>query len=167
MLFQGEEWAASSPFAFFTSHPEQELGEAVSQGRLREFERMGWDESQVPDPQDPQTLQMSKLDWSETERGRHAVLLEVYRELAELRRRIPELTDPDLRTTRCEYDEDARWFLMRRGGVVVALNLGEQEAVVDLGGEHELRWATPGGAGVDHGRVALPTHAGAVLVPLV
>ena len=32
MLFQGEEWAASSPFAFFTSHPEEELGEAVSAG---------------------------------------------------------------------------------------------------------------------------------------
>ena len=166
MLFQGEEWAASSPFAFFTSHPEQELGEAVSQGRLREFERMGWDESQVPDPQDPQTFQMSKLDWSETEQGRHAVLLQVYRELAELRRRTPELTDPDMTATRCEYDEDARWFVMRRGDVAVALNLGDQEAVVDLGAKHELRWATPSSAVVDRGRVTLPAHAGAVLVPL-
>ncbi len=35
MLFQGEEWAASSPFQFFTSHPEPELGRAVAEGRHR------------------------------------------------------------------------------------------------------------------------------------
>ena len=34
MLFQGEEWAASTPFAFFTSHPEPELGRATAEGRL-------------------------------------------------------------------------------------------------------------------------------------
>ena len=166
MLFQGEEWAASSPFAFFTSHPEPELGEAVSQGRLREFERMGWDESEVPDPQDPATFLASKLDWSETEDGRHAVLLEVYRSLAELRRRTPELTDPDLRTISCEVDEDARWFLMRRGRVVVAVNFGNAVATVDLGADHEVQWATPAGATVEAGCVVLPPHAGGVLVQL-
>jgi maltooligosyltrehalose trehalohydrolase len=163
MLFQGEEWAASSPFAFFTSHPEKELGEAVSEGRLREFERMGWDESEVPDPQDPATFQMSKLDWSELEEGRHAGLLKVYRDLAALRRSTPELTDPDLRTVSCRVDEDARWFLMRRGEVVVAINFGDAEARIDLGADHELRWATPSGATSEAGCVVLPPHAGAVL----
>src|SRR5690606_31704872 len=43
MLFQGEEWAASTPFAFFTSHPEEDLGRATAEGRLEEFARMGWD----------------------------------------------------------------------------------------------------------------------------
>ena len=163
MLFQGEEWAASSPFAFFTSHPEEELGEAVSKGRLREFERMGWDESEVPDPQDPATFQMSKLDWSELGEGRHAVLLRVYRDLAALRRSTPELTDPDMRSVSCEVDEDARWFLMRRGEVVVAVNFGDAEARVDLGADHEVRWATPSGATSNSGCVVLPSHAGAVL----
>jgi maltooligosyltrehalose trehalohydrolase len=163
MLFQGEEWAASSPFAFFTSHPEEELGHAVSEGRLKEFERMGWDESQVPDPQDPATFTASKLDWSETDPGRHAVLLQVYRELAALRRRTPELTDPDLRTVSCDVDEDARWFLLRRGDVVVAVNFGDSEATVDLGSDHEVRWATPSGATSEGGHVVLPPHAGAVL----
>ncbi len=53
MLFMGEEWAASSPFAFFTSHPEPELGTATAEGRIAEFEKMGWDPDDVLDPQDP------------------------------------------------------------------------------------------------------------------
>ena len=69
MLFQGEEWAASTPFQFFTSHPEPELGRATAEGRIAEFERMGWDPAVVPDPQDPATFERSKLDWSELGRG--------------------------------------------------------------------------------------------------
>ena len=71
MLFQGEEWAASTPFQFFTSHPEPELGEATAAGRITEFEQIGWDPAVVPDPQDPATLERSKLDWSEAEDGMH------------------------------------------------------------------------------------------------
>ncbi len=56
MLFMGEEWAASTPFQFFTSHPEPELGTATAEGRIAEFERMGWDPAVVPDPQDPETF---------------------------------------------------------------------------------------------------------------
>ena len=36
LLFQGQEWAASTPFQFFTDH-HGELGAAVSEGRRREF----------------------------------------------------------------------------------------------------------------------------------
>jgi malto-oligosyltrehalose synthase/malto-oligosyltrehalose trehalohydrolase len=166
MLFQGEEWGASTPFAFFTSHPEEELGEAVSEGRLREFERMGWDESQVPDPQDPATYERSKLDWSEVEVGDHAVLLSAYRELIALRRRLPELTDPDMRRTTCEVDEDARWFLMRRGDVAVVANVGDAEVVVDLGSDDrswQVLWESPAGVVLHDGRVVLPPHAGCLL----
>ena len=72
MLFQGEEWAASTPFQFFTSHPEQELGRATAEGRVAEFARHGWDADAVPDPQDPATFERSKLDWTEldSDRGR-------------------------------------------------------------------------------------------------
>jgi maltooligosyltrehalose trehalohydrolase len=166
MLFQGEEWASTSPFAFFSSHPEPELASAVSEGRVREFERMGWDLELVPDPQDPATFTASKLDWSELEHGRHAVLLRVYRELVELRRRLPSLTDPDLRTTRCSFDETERWFVMRRGDVAVAVNFGESTADVDLGSAHELLWTTPAGASTVGSRVMLPPHAGAVCRPM-
>ncbi|WP_258236643.1 malto-oligosyltrehalose synthase [Nocardioides campestrisoli] len=166
MLFQGEEWAASTPFAFFTSHPETELGRIVSEGRVKEFERMDWDVSTVPDPQDPQTFLSSTLDWAEAEGGRHAVLLEVYRSLAALRRELPQLTDPDMLRTSCEYDEDARWFVMHRGEVAVAVNFSDEPVTVDLGSDHVVRWATPAGATLVPGGVELPAHAGAVLLPL-
>lgn len=65
MLFMGEEWAATTPWQFFTSHPEPELGEATAKGRIAEFARMGWDPDVVPDPQDPETFTRSKLRWSE------------------------------------------------------------------------------------------------------
>ncbi|UYN82992.1 MAG: malto-oligosyltrehalose trehalohydrolase [Microcella sp.] len=94
MLFMGEEWGASTPWQFFTSHPEPELGRATAQGRLDEFVKMGWDESVVPDPQDPATFERSRLDWAERENGAHARLLDLHRELIALRRATPELTDP-------------------------------------------------------------------------
>lgn len=94
MLFMGEEWGASTPWQFFTSHPEPELAAATAAGRKAEFARMGWDESLVPDPNDPETFRRSVLDWSEPEGGDHARLLDLYRRLARLRRERPELTDP-------------------------------------------------------------------------
>ncbi len=166
MLFQGEEWGASTPFPFFTSHPEADLGRAVSQGRMEEFARMDWDVSTMPDPQDPATFLAAKLDWAEATEGRHAVLLDIYRSLASLRRSLPELTDPDLRSTSCSYDETARWFVMRRGRVVVAVNFSNAPVTVDLGGDHALQWATPASATVVPGGVELPAHAGAMLMPL-
>src|SRR3954451_24267627 len=86
MLFQGEEWAASSPFQFFTSHPEPELGCATAEGRRGEFARHGWDPDVVPDPQDPGAFERSKLDWSESESesGRGGRMLAVYSALARL-----------------------------------------------------------------------------------
>ncbi len=43
MIFQGEEWAASSPFQYFADHEDPELARAVSEGRRKEFEAFGWD----------------------------------------------------------------------------------------------------------------------------
>ncbi|HXH80141.1 malto-oligosyltrehalose synthase [Nocardioides sp.] len=163
MLFQGEEWAASTPFAFFTSHPEPELGTATAEGRLEEFERMGWDPAVVPDPQDPTTYERSKLDWDEVESGRHAVLLEVYRKLATLRRELPDLTDPDLRRVGVDVDERARTLVMRRGATTVVVNFDEFDASVEMAGEHDVLFATPSGASLAAGRLDLPAHAGALL----
>jgi maltooligosyltrehalose trehalohydrolase len=163
MLFQGEEWAASAPFQFFTSHPEPELGRATAEGRLAEFERMGWDPAVVPDPQDPATYDRSHLDWSEVGTGRHAVVLEAYRRLGALRRELPELTDPRLDAVSCDVDEDRRVLVLRRGRVVVAVNFGDAEASIDLPGLHELLFAGPAGATVTEHAVVLPAHAGVVL----
>jgi maltooligosyltrehalose trehalohydrolase len=162
MLFQGEEWAASTPFQFFTSHPEPELGRATAEGRIREFERMGWDPAVVPDPQDPETFRRSKLDWTEATTGRHARILQVYRDLARLRRERPELTDPSFRSVSCIADEESRVFTMRRGGLTVVVNFGDAEAKAEVPGD-ELLFRTAAGARLEPGEVFLPPHAGAVV----
>jgi maltooligosyltrehalose trehalohydrolase len=127
---------------------------------------MGWDESLVPDPQDPATFASAKLRWDELDTGRHAVLAEVYRHLIALRHQYSELTNPILARTRCEFDDDQRWFLLRRGGLAVVVNFSDVETRVELGGPHQLRWATPSGVRVDGTSAVLPPHAGALLLPL-
>ncbi|WP_046732616.1 malto-oligosyltrehalose trehalohydrolase [Streptomyces humi] len=133
MLFMGEEWAAGTPWQFFTDHTDPDLAEAVRRGRRREFAAHGWAEEDVPDPQDPATRRRSCLDWSEPEREPHARVLAWYRRLIALRREQPDLTDPDLADTKVAYDTAARWLAFRRGDVRVAVNLGEEPASIPLG----------------------------------
>ncbi|MFH9551502.1 malto-oligosyltrehalose trehalohydrolase [Streptomyces sp. NPDC017435] len=133
MLFMGEEWAAGTPWQYFTDHTDPELAEAVRRGRRREFAAHGWAEEDVPDPQDPATRERSCLDWSEPEREPHARVLAWYRELIALRHATADLTDPDLADIKVAYDTQARWLAFRRGDVRVAVNLGKAPAAIPLG----------------------------------
>ncbi|MFB9315202.1 malto-oligosyltrehalose trehalohydrolase [Nocardioides plantarum] len=162
MLFQGEEWAARTPFQFFTSHTEPELGKATAEGRIAEFAQMGWDPAVVPDPQDPATFERSKLDWSELDEPRGARMLQVYRDLARLRRELPELTDPSFARTSCEVDEETRFFTMRRGGLDVLVNFGDTEVTAPIG-PATLLFETESGVGLTEGGIRLPAHAGALV----
>ena len=166
MLFMGEEWAASTPFQFFTSHPEPELGNATAEGRLAEFERMGWDPSVVPDPQDPETFSRSKLDWSELEGERHARVLDGYRRLAALRRELEVLTDPHWSRNRVECDEAAGVLRLVRGAgttdaVEIVINVGSEPQMIPVS-KRRIRFATH--AGIDLAdRLTLPAGSGALL----
>lgn len=143
MLFMGEEWGASTPFQFFSSHPEPELARATAEGRRREFADHGWDAEEIPDPQDPQTFRRSKLDWSEVRTGEHARLLRLYRELIALRRNEIDLADPWLDNLVVDYEEQHRWIALRRGGVTVACNLGAEPVSVPFAGELVLASESP------------------------
>jgi maltooligosyltrehalose trehalohydrolase len=97
MLFQGEEFAASSPFLFFADHS-KELAKLVRAGRakfLQQFRSIAAPEMQaiLADPADPQTFERSKLDLSE--RQRHPGIYALHRDLLKLRR-----TDTVFRTQR-------------------------------------------------------------------
>lgn len=160
MLFQGEEWAASTPFQFFTSHTDAEIGAATTTGRLAEFARHGWDESVVPDPQDVATYERSKLDWSEVGTSRGARMLAVYRRLTELRRTEPDLAPTTYAT--CTVDEDARVFTMERGRLTVVVNFADEPRVVDLEARTVL-FETESGVVLTDGALGLPAHAGALV----
>jgi maltooligosyltrehalose trehalohydrolase len=123
MLFQGEEWGASTPFHYFTDHADPELGRAVSEGRRQEFAAFGWAPEAIPDPQVLDTYLRSKLDWSELEREPHAGVLAWHRALIRLRRCIPTLSDGRLDDVRVQHDEEARRLIVERGPVTVACNL--------------------------------------------
>ncbi|HEX2119787.1 MAG TPA: malto-oligosyltrehalose trehalohydrolase [Acidimicrobiales bacterium] len=132
MLFQGEEWGASTPFLYFTDHDDPELGRAVTEGRRREFASFGWDPADVPDPQDPETFRRSKLDWDEVARQPHAGLLDWHKQLIALRRSTPELSDGRFDTVSVVYDEEARWLVFRHGPVAVASNFGDKPVTVPV-----------------------------------
>ncbi|MBJ7291634.1 MAG: malto-oligosyltrehalose trehalohydrolase [Williamsia sp.] len=132
MLFMGEEWGASTPFQFFTSHPEPELGEATATGRISEFADHGWDAAEIPDPQDPATFARSKLDWSELDEPGHRRILEFYRSLLELRAATPEITDPRLDSVAVDFDEQAGWFAIHRGDVTAVCVLTEKAITVPV-----------------------------------
>ncbi|MEW5811754.1 MAG: malto-oligosyltrehalose trehalohydrolase [Actinomycetota bacterium] len=143
MLFMGEEWASSSPFQFFSSHPEPDLARATAEGRKKEFASHGWDADEIPDPQDPATFERSKLNWDEVDDGDHGRLRAFYQSLIALRRSEPDLADPWLDHLRIDYDEDARWFVMHRGSIAVVCTLGESAVDVPVSGEALLSWGTP------------------------
>jgi maltooligosyltrehalose trehalohydrolase len=162
MLFMGEEWAAATPWLFFTSHPEPELAEAVGRGRRAEFGRHGWPASDVPDPQDPATFARSKLDWSERTRGRHAEMLAFYRDLIALRRRVPDLCDPRLDRVRVVYGPSH--LVIRRGHHYIVMNFAPYEARIDTAAGHAtVVFATEQPVSGDGGSVVVPGRSATII----
>jgi maltooligosyltrehalose trehalohydrolase len=124
MLFQGQEFAASTPFLFFADH-KPELATLVRQGRatfLSQFPSLANPEVQagLDDPGDPRTFVKSKLDFADRER--HAPIYQMHQDLLALRK------------------GDAVFAAQRKGGMDGAV-LGPEAFVLrffDLGGEDRL-----------------------------
>ena len=94
LLFQGQEFASSSPFLFFADH-HPELARMVREGRkefLSQFPSIAVPEvkEQLPDPGDPATFERCKLDFAE--RTTHADIYRMHRDLLRLRREDPVLS---------------------------------------------------------------------------
>ncbi len=90
LLFMGEEYGELAPFQYFVSHSDPVLITAVRKGRADEFASFQWKDN-VPDPQDKETFLRSKLQHSLRLEGTHKVLLEFYRELITVRKRLSSL----------------------------------------------------------------------------
>jgi maltooligosyltrehalose trehalohydrolase len=133
LLFMGQEWAASSPFLYFTDH-EPELGARVSAGRRDEFRsfRSFHADADVPDPQAEDTFTRSRLHWDEIAREPHARVLDLYRRMLAMRREDEVLADPSrerleswavgtLLFVRRWKDAEERILIMNFGGEDVRL----------------------------------------------
>ncbi|HEX2179471.1 MAG TPA: malto-oligosyltrehalose trehalohydrolase [Actinomycetota bacterium] len=162
LLFQGEEWGAGTPFQYFTDHPDPELGQAVSDGRRREFSSFGWEPEQVPDPQDPETFERSKLDWNEPA-TEHRGMLDWYRRLIHLRRSQPGMIDPRRDSIEVNFDEDAGWLVFSRPAVAVVANLGGSPVAVPLHGFGRVLAASDPAVELEGDLVSLPPETVGVL----
>jgi malto-oligosyltrehalose trehalohydrolase len=124
MLFMGEEFAASTPFYFFTDH-EEKLGKQVRRGRIRDHAAYrDWSEAAsrdaTPDPQVEGTFSASCLDWRE--QACDQAMLALYRRLFALRARY--LPRVDRHQERVEVHRDERLITVQlhdqRGRKVIA-----------------------------------------------
>jgi maltooligosyltrehalose trehalohydrolase len=129
MLFQGEEWAASTPFLYFTDFLDEQLGKTVSQGRRAEFTAFNW-QQEVPDPQLPETFMRSKLNWAEIREAPHADMLNWYRALIALRRVKAHWTGS--RRPEVDVDPDALWLRVVHAGVLAQFNFAAYPQTVPL-----------------------------------
>jgi len=135
LLFMGQEWAASSPFLYFTDH-EPGLGKLVTEGRRREFSRFRAfadpaTRERIPDPQAASTFAASRLRWEELEREPHASVLRLHRALLALRRR-------ELLPRRRRFEVHAA-----ADGALV-LSWGDVFAAIRLDGEGDVEVPVPG-----------------------
>jgi maltooligosyltrehalose trehalohydrolase len=127
MLFQGQEYWATTPFLYFADH-KSELRAPISKGRrefLAQFENLRDPEvvAQLPPPLSPDTFARVKLDPAERERSPQALAL--HRELIALRRQDPVIANgkvdgavlgPELLLL--------RYFGGERGDRLLLVNLG-------------------------------------------
>ena len=95
LMFMGQEWAASTPFQYFTDH-EPELGEKVITGRRHEFRdfaayRDAKVRETIPSPQAEETFLRSKLNWSERDQADKSKVLNLYQTCIKLRKEVPAL----------------------------------------------------------------------------
>jgi maltooligosyltrehalose trehalohydrolase len=168
MLFQGEEWNASSPFQYFTDHQDAKLADSVRKGRRLEFAAFVADVSEVPDPQAMQTFERSKLDWNERERGGHREILDWYRQLIGLRRCVRDFENGRLDLDAVSFDEAARWIRVNRGESVVLCNFaatGQRLPIARDASRLRVSLASKSEARIDGAAIEMPPVSIAILTP--
>jgi maltooligosyltrehalose trehalohydrolase len=164
LLFAGEEWAASSPFMYFTDHEDEALAAAVRDGRRQEFSELHHDGIEVPDPQAPATFDRSRLDWAERADEPHASMLDWYRELIAFRAGHPALCDGTRPSV--AVDVTAGWIVVAKGSLATVANLGPGTRWVPLdssNGSSRVALASAPGVAVAPGGIELPGWSAAVI----
>jgi maltooligosyltrehalose trehalohydrolase len=187
LLFQGQEFWASTPFRYFADH-EPELAEGIRKGRAQfaaQFPSLATDtmQARLPDPCSEQTFLACKLDWSERERNEAAVRL--HWDLLALRRNDPVFSaqrshaldgaviGPEAFLLRFfGEDGDDRLLVVNLGLDLRLASMAEPLLAPPAGREWRLLWSSEhpdyGGAGVSaelKGRWKVQGHAATVMTP--
>lgn len=145
MLFMGQEFAASTPFLYFTDHND-ELGALVTEGRRSEFSgfRAFSDPDlrhSIPDPQATSTFLASKLKLDE--RRLHKDIYQLYHDLLALRRDDPVLQRQDRSRTHAatigadivalyRWHEEAHRLIIANFGAVGSIRMADEPMLTEL-----------------------------------
>lgn len=156
MIFQGEEFAASTPFQYFADHEDPEMAKAVKAGRRGEFAAFGWNPADIPDTESVETFLRSKLKWDEVHQGGHEEMLTWYQSLIHLRRRSSSLNDGRPGQVKVQFDEGKRWLVMKRGSITVMCNLGRDSVELQSSTASSAVLASRPGIAVKGDKVVLP-----------
>ena len=163
MLFMGEEWATSSPFLYFADHEDEEMRKSVAEGRKREFSAFGFD-GEVPNPEDRDTYEKSKLNWEEQGEGKHAEFLAWVKSLIALRRSTVSLNDGDMHHLLVSTDDERRTLVMERDEARVLINMGDKPYAFALLEGEKLQLISREGISVRDNYLDLPPMTLAVLM---
>ncbi|MFC7487957.1 malto-oligosyltrehalose trehalohydrolase [Knoellia sp. CPCC 206453] len=138
MIFMGEEFAASSPWQFFTDFTDEGMAEAVRAGRRAEFGGHGWAAVDVPDPQSRATRDASVLRWDELASQPHASLLAWYRQLIRVRREVLGTGETRFADVSCAIADGGATFAMRHRAITVSADLERDAVTVSAPGIPDL-----------------------------
>jgi maltooligosyltrehalose trehalohydrolase len=128
MFFQGQEFAASTPFLYFADH-DKTLAEKVNEGRkkfLAQFRTLATPQMQeyLPPSSDPATFEKSKLKWKEKEEHNH--IYSLHKDLLKLRSEIigknPPMIDGAVLN---DHSFLIRYFLPEKNDYMLVINLGK------------------------------------------
>ena len=170
MLFMGEEYGETSPFQYFTSHPEPELAEAVRNGRREEFasfESFG-ETSEVPDPQDPATVESSRLDWSLSDSPDGKAWRDLWSSLLSLRRSVPALGNGRRDLVEAVHADEQTAAVVRHdpegGQALIAANLSDEQRLLPAPATPAwtLAFESSSGAAIADDTVVLPPRSAAI-----
>jgi maltooligosyltrehalose trehalohydrolase len=163
MLFQGEEWAATSPFLYFANHEDPAMARAVSEGRKHEFEAFGWKPESIPDPESRDTFVRSTLNWNEVSQREHADMLAWHRDLIRLRRTAACLNDGEPGHTRVTYNQQEQWLRMDRGSITVICNLSQSDRTIPLPAPSRLFLTSKSEVQMNEAAAILPSDTVAIV----
>jgi maltooligosyltrehalose trehalohydrolase len=162
MLFQGEEFAASSPFLYFADFDDPNLMRAISVGRRREHAPDGeWD--LIPDRDPVDCFQASKLNWDEPDQSPHAEMLEWYRRLIHLRTSNEDLLDGRLENIDVRFSESEGRLAMTRGSLQMVFNFAAVPLSIAAPSGSQIVLSSDDTTELDSGKLVLPPEAVAIL----
>jgi maltooligosyltrehalose trehalohydrolase len=129
MLFMGEEYGERNPFYYFVSHLDDELNRLVREGRKREFKDFYDDSADVPNADDPQAFENSKLSWNIENDAEKSAMFRFYQKIIQLRKEHSVLKETD--KDNLKISDDGKFFTLERwqgeNRVVVFLNFEDKQ----------------------------------------